>query len=148
MDDAAKRKRISGPEGEPDAKRAAAQLHENNIFASKDPRAALAEVYAAYDALHCNRYTSDDDIKAGEAHFAILLSAVQGIYYRLLNFLYCSHKLQYISLTKRLIYLPFLLQAMKLYSVSLFVFYPNLLLAFHPSSPKQQGHCKACLPST
>jgi hypothetical protein len=79
MDEAAKRKRISDPEGEPNAKRPAAQFQENNTFASKDPRAALAEVYAAYDALHRNRYTSEDEIKAGEAHFAVLLSAVQGI---------------------------------------------------------------------
>lgn len=78
MDEASKRKRISDPEGEPNAKRPAAQLQKNNTFASKDPRAALAEVYAAYDALHRNTYTSDDDIKAGEAHFAILVSAVQG----------------------------------------------------------------------
>jgi hypothetical protein len=77
MDEVAKRKRISDPEGQPIAKRPAA-AYVNITLTSKDPRAALAEVYAAYDALHRNKYTTNEDIKAGEAHFAVLLSAVQG----------------------------------------------------------------------
>ena len=76
MDEAAKRKRLSDPEGQPDAKRPAQDQQQPAI--TKDPRAALAEVYAAYDALHRNAYTDDKDIKAGEAHFAVLLSALQG----------------------------------------------------------------------
>ena len=78
MDEASKRKRLSDPEGQPDAKRPTAALEQPNTLANKDPRAALAEVYAAYDALHRNTYTSEEDIKAGEAHFAVLLAAAQG----------------------------------------------------------------------
>ena len=77
MDEAAKRKRVSDPEGQPDAKRpaaAAASQEQSN----KDPRVALAELYTAYDALYRNHYTSEEDIKASEAHFAVLLSAAQG----------------------------------------------------------------------
>jgi hypothetical protein len=76
MDEAAKRKRVSDPEGQPDAKRPAAPASQEQ--SNKDPRVALAELYTAYDALHRNHYTSEEDIKASEAHFAVLLSAAQG----------------------------------------------------------------------
>ena len=74
MDEAAKRKRLSdnGEQvGQPAAKRTAATQPS-----SQDCRAAIARVYAAYDALHRMKDTSVD----GQYHFAVLLNAARGMF--------------------------------------------------------------------
>ena len=69
MDEATKRKRESDPETLPNAKRLAPSL-----ATAEECRAAIAQVYAAYDALHrCN----DNDVDV-ESHFIVLLNASKG----------------------------------------------------------------------
>lgn len=69
MDDATKRKRESDLEALPDAKRLAP-----TVATAEECRAALAEVYAAYDALH----RSNGNGENSESHFAVLLNASTG----------------------------------------------------------------------
>ena len=70
MEEPSKRKRVSDSKDQPAAKRLAAQTHQTS---PGDIRAAIAEVYHAYDAL--NRNNGGDD---GQEHFLILLKAAQG----------------------------------------------------------------------